>query len=217
MSDLRDKLRALKSLAGPFPAFDPATVPDDPRDLFSTWLNVAIDAGIREPHAMTLSTVDGDGQPDARVLILKNLDEQGWHFATTLTSPKGRQIEASPRAALTFYWQPLGRQVRISGAVVDLGTAAGKADFRARPVGARVAALLARQSDVLDSDEELARALERQQRHVEQDPEQVAPDWAVYAVAPVSVEFWQGDTQRRHIRLRYRQSDTGWTRERLWP
>lgn len=217
MSELRDKLRALKSLAGPFLAFDPATAPDDPRDLFSTWLDAAIDAGIREPHAMTLSTVDGDGYPDARVLILKNLDEKGWHFATTRTSPKGRQIEASLRAALTFYWQPLGRQVRIRGAIANLGTAAGNADFRARPVGARVAALLARQSDVLDSDEELARALERQQRRVEQDPEQVAPDWAVYAVVPASVEFWQGDTQRRHIRLRYRRSDRGWTRERLWP
>ncbi len=217
MSDLRDKLRTLKSLAGPFPAFDPAVAPDDPRDLFSDWLTAAIDAGIHEPHAMTLSTVDGDGNPDARVLILKNLDDAGWHFATTRTSPKGRQIEASPHAALTFYWQPLGRQVRISGAVVDLGTAAGNADFRARPVGARVAALLARQSDVLESDEELARALEQQQRRVEQDPEQVAPDWAVYAVAPASVEFWQGDTQRRHIRLRYRRSDTSWTRERLWP
>lgn len=217
MSDLRDKLRALKSLAGPLPAFDPATAPDDPRDLFSAWLDTAIDAGIREPHAMTLSTVNEDGHADARVLILKNLDERGWHFATTRTSPKGRQIEASPHAALTFYWQPLGRQVRISGAVVDLGTIAGNADFRARPVGARVAALLARQSDVLESDEELAKALEQQQRRVEQDPEQVAPDWAVYAVAPVSVEFWQGDTQRRHIRLRYRRSDAGWTRERLWP
>ncbi|MDB5487643.1 MAG: pdxH, partial [Reyranella sp.] len=127
MSDLRDKLRALKSLPGPFPAFDPAAAPADPRDLFSSWLEAAIDAGIREPHAMTLSTVDEDGHPDARILILKNLDEAGWHFATTRTSPKGRQIEASPRAALTFYWQPLGRQVRISGAVVDLGTAAGNA------------------------------------------------------------------------------------------
>jgi pyridoxamine 5'-phosphate oxidase len=214
---LKDRLRALKSLAGPFPAFDPATVPDDPCDLFTTWLEAAIDAGIREPHAMTLSTVDTEGHPDARVLILKNLDEAGWHFATTRTSPTGQQITANPRAALTFYWQPLGRQVRVSGTVADLGPAVRDADFLARPLGARVAALLARQSDALGSDEELAQALERQQRLAEQEPDKVAPDWVVYAVAPVSVEFWQGDTQRRHIRLRYRRSGTGWRRERLWP
>lgn len=217
MSDLRDKLRALKSLAGPFPAFDPVTVPEDPRDLFSAWLDAAVDAGIREAHAMTLSTVDEEGNPDARVLILKNVDEEGWHFATTRFSPKGRQIAVNARAALTIYWQPLGRQVRLRGNVVDLGAAAGNADFRARPFGARVAALLARQSDVLESGEDLATALRQQERQVEQEPEQVAPDWAVYALAPSSIEFWQGDTQRRHIRLRYRRSDTSWTRERLWP
>lgn len=214
---LKDRLRALKSLAGPFPVFDPAAAPEDPRDLFTTWLEAAIDAGIREPHAMTLSTVDADGNPDARVLILKNLDEAGWHFATTRTSPKGRQIAANPRAALTFYWQPLGRQVRLNGTVVDLGLAAGAADFLARPVGARVAALLARQSDVLASDDELRQALEQEQQRAEHEPDRIAPDWAVYAVAPSSIEFWQGDTQRRHIRLRYRRSGTDWMRERLWP
>lgn len=214
---LKDKLRALKSLAGPFPAFDPASALEDPRDLFAAWLEAAIDAGIREPHAMTLSTVDAEGHPDARVLILKNLDQAGWHFATTRTSPKGKQIAANSRAALTFYWQPLGRQVRISGTVVDLGATAGAADFLARPVGARVAALLARQSDVLASDDELRQALERQQQSMEQEPDRIAPDWTVYAVAPVSIEFWQGDTQRRHTRLRYRRSGTDWTRERLWP
>lgn len=213
----KDKLRALKSLAGPFPAFDPATAPENPCDLFSAWLDAAIDAGIREPHAMTLSTLDADGNPDARVLILKNLDEAGWHFATTRTSPKGRQVAVNPRAALTFYWQPLGRQVRISGTVVDLGVEAGRADFLARPVGARIAALLARQSDVLANDEELRLALEKQQQRIEQRPDEVAPDWAVYAVAPVSIEFWQGDTQRRHIRLRYRRAGSVWMRERLWP
>jgi pyridoxamine 5'-phosphate oxidase len=212
-----EKLRALKSLAGPFPGFDPATAPADPRALFAVWLNEALAAGVREPHAMTLSTVDEAGCPDARVLILKTVDDDGWHFATGRLSRKGRHIDSSPKAALTFYWQPLGRQVRLRGPVRDMGSAARDADFRAKPPGSRAAALLARQSDVLSGNDEFERAIARQRARVAEDPGIVAPDWAVYALDPTEVEFWQGDEQRRHIRLRYRRHAAAWIRERLWP
>ena len=216
-----EMLRALDSLAGPFPAFDPAAVPEDPRDLFVAWFQRAVDAGVHEPHAMTLSTVDDAGWPDARVLILKALDRDGWHFAATRTSRKGVEIDKNPKAALTFYWQPLGRQVRLRGAVQDMGPAARDADFRAKPAGSRAAALLARQSQVMcgndEFDEALDKALERQRARLADDPGIVAPDWAVYALEPTEIEFWQGDEQRRHIRLRYRRHEAGWVRERLWP
>jgi pyridoxamine 5'-phosphate oxidase len=212
-----EMLRCLDSLAGPFPAFDPAAVPEDPRDLFVAWFQQAVDAGVHEPHAMTLSTVDDAGYPDARVLILKALDRDGWHFAATRTSRKGAQIDKNPKAALTFYWQPLGRQVRLRGAVKDMGLAARDADFRAKPAGSRAAALLARQSQVLCGTDEFDRALARQRARVAEDPGIVAPDWAVYALEPTEIEFWQGDEQRRHIRLRYRRHGVGWRRERLWP
>ena len=149
MSLMTEMLRSLDSLAGPFPAFDPAAAPEDPRDLFVAWFQGAVDAGVHEPHAMTLSTVDDAGYPDARILILKGMDEDGWHFAATRTSRKGVHIDKNPKAALTFYWQPLGRQVRLRGAVQDMGPAARDADFRAKPAGSRAAALLARQSQVL--------------------------------------------------------------------
>jgi pyridoxamine 5'-phosphate oxidase len=217
MSLLSEQLRALKSLAGPFPAFDPAVVPEEPRALFAAWLQQAIAADVQEAHAMTLSTVDDEGCPDARVLILKDMDHDGWHFATGRLSRKGRHIGSNPRAALTFYWQSLGRQVRLRGRVRDLGIAARDADFRAKPLGSRAAALLARQSGVLSGDDELDRALGRERARVAEEPGIVAPDWVVYALDPAEVEFWQGDGQRRHIRLRYRRHGAAWCRERLWP
>lgn len=217
LSDMREKLRNLKSLAGPFYPFDPEAVPDDPVDLFTAWLRMAIDAGIQEPHAMTLSTVDAEGRPDARVLILKNIDQDGWHFATAKSSPKGQQLEDNPHVALTFYWQPLGRQIRIRGIASDMGPAARDADFLARSIDSRAAALLAHQSNILVGDDELEREFDQQLKRIANDPQIVAPNWAVYAVRPSEIEFWQGSERRRHMRLRYRRNGDSWLRERLWP
>ena len=216
---LREQLRRLKSLAGPFGRFDTDTAPDNPRSLFEDWLRSAIDHGIPEAHAMTLSTVDEKGHPDARILILKNVDEDGWHFASAKSSPKGRQITDQPYAALTFYWQPLGRQVRLRGSVVELGREVCDADFLARPLGSRAGALMARQSDVLETEAELDDDLAEQRRRVEADPSLTSPNWAVYALNPETVEFWQAEEERRHIRLQYRRptDNIGWARKRLWP
>jgi pyridoxamine 5'-phosphate oxidase len=214
---MKEELRALKSLAGPFPAFEPASAPGDPRDLFAEWLRDAIDAGIREPHAMTLSTVDEAGAPDARVLILKNLDDRGFHFATTSSGPKGRQIALNPYVALTFYWSPLGRQVRIRGVAIETGSSERDADFLARPAGSRAAALVNRQSDVLAAETDLDAGLAAQRQRLADQPDLVAPNWAVFVVMPHEVEFWQGSGERRHQRLRYRRDRMGWTSERLWP
>ena len=217
MPDMRDLLRGLKSLPGPYQPFDVAQAPGTPEALFAQWLQAAIESGLREPHAMTLSTVDPDGFPDARVLILKNVDEHGWHFAITRTSPKGRQILHCPHVALTFYWPALGRQVRIRGTAHDMGPEVQAADFLARPLGSRATGLLGRQSDVLAADHELDDGLAAQLERLEADPQLVAPQWAVYAVRPDVVEFWQGHEQRRHARLRYAREGAGWTTERLWP
>jgi pyridoxamine 5'-phosphate oxidase len=214
---MRDQLRGLKSLAGPFPPFDPEAVPGEPQDLFSVWLGDAIEAGIKEPHAMTLSTVDEKGFADARVLILKNLDDRGWHFASSSAGLKGRQIAANPYVALTFYWPLLGRQIRIRGVCLNTGTEERDTDFLARPAGSRAAALLARQSDILSDDRELEEGLREQRRRLADEPGLIAPNWAVYAVMPHDVEFWQGEEERKHMRLRYRRARTGWIRERLWP
>lgn len=214
---MRDELRLLKSLAGPFPAFDPDLTPDEPRELFSQWLRDAIAADIREPHAMVLSTVDENGVPDARVLILKNLDHRGWHFATTGEGPKGRQIALNPSVSLTFYWPALGRQVRLRGVALQAETHERDADFRARAVGAKAVALIGRQSDVLGSRQDLGDALQQQHRRLDVEPDLVASGWALFIVMPHEVEFWQGNSDRRHDRLRYRREKAGWIKEQLWP
>lgn len=214
---MRDELRILKSLAGPFPAFEGDLTPDEPGELFSTWLRDAIEAEIKEPHAMVLSTVDENGVPDARVLILKNLDQRGWHFATTGSGPKGRQIAANPSVALTFYWPQLGRQVRLRGMAFQAEAHERFADFRARAPGAKAVALTERQSEVLGSPQEFEDALKVQHRRLQDERDLVSANWALFIVMPHEVEFWQGDSERRHHRLRYRREKAGWLKERLWP
>ena len=214
---MKDELRLLKSLAGPFPAFDTDLAPDEPRELFSDWLRDAIEAGVKEPHAMVLSSIDENGTPDARVLILKNLDHRGWHFATTGNGPKGRQIALNPSVALTFYWPVLGRQVRLRGMALQAEVHECDADFRARAPGAKAVALVERQSEVLGSRQELENDLAQQHCRLLEEPDLVAPSWALFIVMPHDVEFWQGDSERRHHRLRYKREKTGWIREQLWP
>lgn len=215
----RQRLRKLKALEGPFLPVDFSTAGDSPQVLFLDWLDAAIAARIAEPHAMTLSTVDAEGHPDARVLILKNVDERGWHFAISAVSPKGRQIEANPAVALTFYWQKLGRQVRIRGKAVALGAAECAQDFLARSVDARANVLLERQSKPLDALPSVASAMTEARARIAVDPGLVSPVWQAYVVAPGAIEFWQGASDRLHNRMIFRRNaaDTGWDKELLWP
>ena len=217
MEDLRARLRAVPTLTGAPPAFDPDSAPDEPHDLFVEWLLHAIDIGVPEACAMTLSTVGPQGRPSARVLILKNVDRDGWQFASTSTSRKGHELARNPQAALTFYWIPLGRQVRITGAATPAAPDASARDFHTRPAAARAEALVGRQSQPLDDpsaiDAETAKAAER----IEQDPEVTAPNWTLYTLRADEVEFWQADPDRRHLRLAYSRTADGWNRRRLWP
>jgi pyridoxamine 5'-phosphate oxidase len=216
ITSLRARLRRLPTLAGPLWPFPTAAAPETPQALFADWLGFAIDAGIREPHAMTLSTVDQSGFPDARTLILKDLDEH-WHFASDANGPKGRQLALQPRVALTFYWPRLGRQVRIRGIAERASDEAGAADFRARSPSARAIALIGRQSQELTDVAELAEAHQRANAMVELCPDLTSQSWSLYAVDPVEVEFWQGQTSRCHIRLRYTRAGNGWKKALLWP
>ncbi|KAJ5988129.1 hypothetical protein N7481_003339 [Penicillium waksmanii] len=118
----RTTLRTTKVLQGPFHPLSITNLPSTPQSAFKTWYQEALDSDVREPHAMTLSTVDTSGYPDGRVLILKNLDSRGWHFAIKADSPKGQQLANNPRCALTFYWPGMARQIRVRG---DCGVSAG--------------------------------------------------------------------------------------------
>ncbi|GAB6902353.1 pyridoxine/pyridoxamine 5'-phosphate oxidase [Kineosporia succinea] len=217
MSDLRQYLRTLKVFEGDLPTFDPATAPDHPEDLFVEWLHLAVSGGVREPHALTLSTTGLDGLPSARVLILKNLDEHGWQFAVHAASPKGRELQATASAALTFHWREQARQIRVRGPVVAADPGDSAADFLARPAGSRAEALIGRQSQVLGSPAELGAASDRARERLAERPDLVEPAWTLYSLRARTVEFWQGDAERRHVRLRFTATGTGWEKERLWP
>jgi pyridoxamine 5'-phosphate oxidase len=214
---VRDLLRGLPVFDRPLPAFDTESAPEEPSALFLSWLHEAIEAGVSEPHAMTLATVDAEGRPDARVLILKDVDADGWQFATATTSAKGSQLAARPHAALSFHWREQGRQVRVRGAVATADPSVSAADFLAKPDGSRIAGLVGRQSSVLEDPGKLTLEIEAASHRLADDPFAVAEDHAVYVLTPAEVEFWQGDRQRQHVRLRYSRSVNGWITERLWP
>jgi pyridoxamine 5'-phosphate oxidase len=216
-----NSLRGWPSFPDELPIFDPDSAPDEPHHLFDTWLREAGEHGLA-PHAVTLSTVDADGAPDARVVILKAVDETGFAVATSADSPTGVQLGKDPRAALTFFWPALGRQVRVRGPVAPCAAEVSAADFRERSPASRVECLIGRQSEVLDDPAELAATAEAARRRVDADPDLVAPRWTRYLVTPTSVEFWQAAHDRRHVRLRYRRDapaggHIGWITERLWP
>jgi pyridoxamine 5'-phosphate oxidase len=199
------------------PVFEPEESPQGPVELFLAWLDDAVRARIPAPHAMVLSTADAAGEVSARTLILKDLDARGWHFATQASSPKGRALAENPRAALTFLWAGLGRQVRLAGEVTPLGPELSAADFLARPEGSRAAALVGHQSEPLAGREEYWSAFDDALRRVREDPAATAPGWSAYALSPRTVEFWQATPDRGQIRLRYRATGDGWTKGLLWP
>jgi len=215
MGNIRETLRHMEALSGPLPKFVIAEAFDNPIAQFADWLHSAIAAKVHEPHAMTLSTIDRDGSPDARVLLLKDLDQDGWHFAANATSPKGRQIADHAEVALTFYWPAVGRQTRIKGTAIDLGRQRSAEDFLARSQGSRAGALVGRQSEVLESPADLEADYREQLRRVMEQPSLVEPAWTAYAVRPSQVEFWQGSTDRQHQRLRFSRVGNGWTKQQL--
>jgi pyridoxamine 5'-phosphate oxidase len=210
------ELRGWPSFPEELPDFPAGDAPETPQELFLDWLNEAGNH-VLAPHAVTLSTVDRDGMPDARVVILKDVDDAGWYVATGADSPKGRQLAKDPRAALTFFWPGRGRQVRLRGRVTPTAPEISVADFRNRPPASKAEVLIGHQSEVLADPEDLVRAAAEAERSVRENPDLVPESWTRYLVAPDSVEFWQASHDRRHVRLRYRKQEGTWLRERLWP
>ncbi|WAU85644.1 pyridoxal 5'-phosphate synthase [Streptomyces sp. Qhu-G9] len=200
------------------PDFAPATAPAEPLPLFEEWFAGAVAAGQPEPHTMSLATADSEGRPDVRTVMLHGADEEGWHFASHAGSRKGRHLASRPYAALGFYWPVQGRQVRVRGPVTVAPPEVARADLHARSTGALASALVGRQSEVLDSHEELVRASAAAWDRAHREPDASAPSWTVYVLDPDEVEFFQGDARRRHVRLTYRRTDgAAWRRELLWP
>ncbi|WP_189330173.1 pyridoxine/pyridoxamine 5'-phosphate oxidase [Actinoplanes ianthinogenes] len=214
---IRELLSDLRVFDRPLPRFAPEEAPPHPDSLFASWLRQAVRDGVTEPHAMSLSTVDAGGLPDTRIVLLREIDDRGWQFSTDAESAKGRQAADRPAAALGFYWREQGRQVRVRGTLSRLDPETSRADFLSKSPGSRAASLAGRQSAVLTDPAHLIQALADADEVIERDPRTIAGSHTVYAVVPVSVEFWQGDSRRRHVRLRYRKERDTWHKELLWP
>lgn len=214
---VRELLFGVPMLSGQLPAFDPDPAPAEPFPLFLAWLTEALAAGVREPHAVAVATVDADGCPDVRVVALRDATEAGWTFATRADSPKGRQLAAQPQAALLFHWREQARQVRVRGPVVRADARAAARDFLDRLPGSRAATLVGHQSERLTGSAAFPLALDAALARVQAEPDTVDPQHALYTVQPRTVEFWQGAPNRGHVRLRYHRDGDSWAHERLWP
>jgi pyridoxamine 5'-phosphate oxidase len=189
----------------------------DPIRQFDAWYAEARDAGIPLAEACAVASVSADGQPSARMVLLKETDARGFLFATNYESRKGRELDASPRAALLFYWQPLGRQVRVEGTVERVTPEESDAIFLARPRASRISALASRQSQPLADRGELEARVGELEREWE-GREVERPDfWGGYRIVPDVVEVWQHDDDRLHHRFVYRRVGDGWEIEGLQP
>lgn len=188
----------------------------DPLDQFRAWFEAAGEA-TRMPEEAAVATATPDGAPSVRMVLVKGFDERGFLFNTSYLSRKAGELDANPRAALLFYWQALGRQVRIEGPAERASAEDSERYILTRPRGSRLSAMASRQSQVVESREALeARVTELDEQY--RDRELPVPgDWGSYRVRPESYEFWQHREDRLHDRLRYVPDGAGWRIERLGP
>ena len=190
---------------------------DNPIALFKTWFQEAIDAGLKEPSAMAVATVDADGCPDARMVLLKGVDERGFVFYTNLESPKAHDLLQQPRAALCFYWDKLDRQVRIRGRAERVSDTEADAYFATRPRLSQIGAWASKQSQpmrgYLELEAEVTKTLVRFGLGEVPRP----PFWSGFRVVPDQIEFWKQKPFRRHERILYTCTAGDWQKQWLYP
>ena len=209
-----DEIRERYSQAG----LSETALNPDPILQFEQWLQEAAAAGVFEPGAACLATASRQGEPSARMVLLKGVEERGFIFFTNYGSPKARDLAENPQASLVVAWVELARQVRISGSVERISREQSARYFETRPAGSRLSAWASHQSEVIDSRQVLEERMQRLRTRFGDGEIPLPPFWGGYCLSPTRIEFWQGRPDRLNDRLRYRrQAEAQWVLERLAP
>jgi pyridoxamine 5'-phosphate oxidase len=195
------------------------TQADEPFRLFEHWLKEAAASEPRDPTAMTLATIDAEGMPNARMVLLKGTDDRGFVFYSNMESQKGRELDRDPRAALVFYWKSLNRQIRIRGPVEKVTTQEADAYFASRPKQAQIGAWASQQSRPLESRLAFEKAVALYAAKYALGDVPRPAYWFGYRILPMVMEFWQDRPFRLHDRIEFRRADTTgpWNKTRLYP
>ena len=198
-------------------SLDESDVGNDPYQFFDQWLNQAIASELTEPTAMVLSTLDPEGAPDSRVVLLKGFNNEGFTFYTNYNSRKGVSLALCNKASLLFFWPELQRQVRISGLVNKTSREESELYFSERPRESQLGAWASNQSEPVESREYLEKRYKTLEQEFGQTDIPIPPHWGGYTLSPMLFEFWQGRPGRLHDRIRMKKSEKGWASERLAP
>lgn len=193
------------------------SVPDQPMDLFKMWFDEALGSKVTEPNAMTLSTVDKHGKPDARMVLMKGMGEDSIRFFTNYDSTKAKELNNNPHAACVFWWPELERQVRVRGHVQKTSRQESEVYFSTRPLESQIGAWASGQSQPVGSRKELEQAFNEARRHFSGKPIPTPSNWGGYELSITEIEFWQGRPGRMHDRIIFRKKLHTWNRERLSP
>lgn len=216
MEDLRNYLNQIRRDFADKP-LEEKSVKENPLLQFSTWFEEAVNAQILDPYAMLISTVDETGQPHTRVVYLRNISEEGMIFYTNYNSQKGKNISASNKIALTFFWVELERQIRIEGTVKKVSEELSDKYFAARPRESQLGAWASNQSETIKNRAELEENLKHYTEKFKNSDVPRPPHWGGYIVEPTKFEFWQGRPSRLHDRLIYAKNNNDWIISRVAP
>lgn len=213
-SSIKTVLTLGKGVAGGIPEADERR---DPIELFQAWYAAAEESGILHPDGMALATATPDGRPSVRVVLLKDVNEQGFVFFTNYESRKAAELDANPHAALCFHWAVHERQVRVAGRVRRISEEESADYFATRTRGSRIGAWASKQSRPLDARETLEARFREMKERFGDDDVPLPPFWGGYRLRPETIEFWQGRADRLHDRLVFEREGEGWRTKRLYP
>lgn len=194
-----------------------STLSSDPLSMFNEWMSDARNADIIDATAMTLATVNENGAPSARIVLLKQFKADGFYWYTNYDSRKGIELSSNPNAALVFYWRELERQVRIEGSVSKASAAESDEYFGKRPLGSRYSAAASPQSQVIENQQWLTERTQDLQNKFDEKTLKRPENWGGYKLTPQVYEFWQGRPSRQHDRFRFTRANNNWQIDRLAP